>query len=50
MNLPHTVAVDPGIARIKDETPAMDAPPDTETLPPKPAGWTRPAAVMYAAP
>ena len=50
MNLAHTVAVDPGIARIKDETPAIDAPPDTETLPPKPAGRTMPAAVVYATP
>ena len=50
MNLAHTVAVDPGIARIKDETPAIEAPPDTETPPQKLAGRTMSAAVMYAAP
>ena len=39
MNLPHTVAVDPGIAWIKDETPAIDVPPDTETRPAPEARW-----------
>ena len=40
MNLPHTVAVDPGIAWIKDETPAIDVPPDTETRPAPEARWS----------
>ena len=40
MNLPHTVAVDPGVAWIKDETPAIDAPPDAETRPAADARWS----------
>ena len=40
MTLTHTVAVDPGTAWIKDKTPAIDAPPDTETRPAADARWS----------
>ena len=43
MNLPHTVAVDPGTDWVKDEKPAIDAPPDTETRPAADARWSEEA-------
>ena len=36
---PHTVATDPGIAWVKDEAPAIDAPPDNDTAPAPEARW-----------
>ena len=37
---PHTVATDPGIAWTKDETVAIDAPPDNDTDPVPEARWS----------